>query len=185
MRHLSHNCKTLFSFNGSHFADGCHLSRDAWKGKAYDRLRRVSFSSDLVRLVHARAQAVNGEAARLEVPGYTSGAYSHARGHFRVSSVTFDELRKKKETVRKLDRWGRARISLFNIMQVLWLTQKYSYFCSLPTYCSIQFSAWKLWWLGVASLTFVPLIFFNYSNKSMQKLGEQLHDYTSYTSIIN
>ena len=32
---------------------------------------------------------------------------------------------------------------------------------------------------------FCSLDYFNYSNKSMQELGEQLHDYTCYTSIIN
>ena len=91
----------------------CHVMPE--KEGACDRLRRVSFSSDLVKLVHARAQAVNGEATRLEV----LVASSHAPGNFGVSGVTFDELTKKKETVRSLDRRGRARISLFNIMQVL------------------------------------------------------------------
>ena len=32
---------------------------------------------------------------------------------------------------------------------------------------------------------FCSFDYLNYSNKSMQELGEQLHDYTCYTSIIN
>ena len=157
----------------------CHVMPE--KEGACDRLRRVSFSSDLVKLVHARAQAVNGEATRLEV----LGASSHAPGNFGVSGVTFDELTKKKETVRSLDRRGRARISLFNIMQVLWLAQKYSYFAVYRH--TVQFSSVHGNYndLELPVQLFFPWLFFNYINKSMQELGEQLHDYTCYTSIIN
>ena len=75
----------------------CHVMPER-KGHAIDCEESLFFLRfPQVRLAHARAQAVNGEAARLEVRGYTSGASSHARGHVRVSRLTFDELRKKRD----------------------------------------------------------------------------------------
>ena len=67
------------------------------KGHAIDCEESLFFLRFSEVSTRARAQAVNGEAARLEVRGYTSGASSHARGHFRVSRLTFDELRKKRD----------------------------------------------------------------------------------------
>ena len=146
--------------------------------------KSLSFSSDLVRLAHARAQAVNGEAARLEVRGYTSGASSHARGHFRVSRLTFEELRKKK---RLFVVWtGEVmREFLFSISCKFYDQRKNTAILQSTDilFSSVQCMEIIMTWS--CQFYFCSLDYFNYSNKSMQELGEQLHDYTCYTSIIN
>ena len=55
----------------------------------------LSFSSDLVRGVHARGSVVRRE-TRNEGDS-PSGAFSHARGHLRVSGVLLDGPRKERD----------------------------------------------------------------------------------------
>ena len=57
-----------------------------------------------------RARALNGEAARREKRGrpLPSRAFSHARGHLRVSGVLLDGPRKLRETARSLPQITRA-----------------------------------------------------------------------------
>ena len=137
-----------------------------------------------MRLVHARAQAVNGKAARLEVRGYTSGASSHARGPFRVSGVTFDELRKKE---RLFVVWtGEVeREFLFSISCRFMINEKIQLFLQSTDILLSSVQRMEIIMAWSCQFNFCSLDYFNYSNKSMQEMGEQLHDYTCYTSTIN
>lgn len=139
MRHVSHNCKTLFSFNGSLLlmAVTCHVMPER-KGHAIDCEESLFFFR--FSEVSTRARA-SGERRSRETWGtrlYLWRIQSRAWSCSCLAPYVW-WTKKKKETVRSLDRWGHARISLFNIMQVLWLAQKYSYFAVYRH--TVQFSS--------------------------------------------
>ena len=81
-----------------------YLNRDTFM--EFNRLRAdssLSFPSDLVRRVHARATRNEGGSPRRKKSGLSfvvplpSRAFSHARGHLRVSGVFPDRQTKKRD----------------------------------------------------------------------------------------
>ena len=133
-----------------------------------------------------RARALSGEAARREKRGrpLPSRAFSHARGHLRVSGVLLDGPRKLRETARSLPQITRAttfvpsKIIYKNYLNRLFIGRSpYSYrpisVCALTSLRTPEIST------AIKCLFFIQKFFFPAIGKNSMKRSMKITLFTS------
>ena len=137
-----------------------------------------------------RARALSGEAARREKRGQPlpSRAFSHARGHLRVSGVLLDRPRKLRETARSLPQITRAttfvpsKIVYKNYLNRLFIGRSpHSYrpisVCALTSLRMPEISA------AIKCLFFIQNFFFSFFRYTMNSTMKKSMKITLYSLL--